>query len=175
MVGTGNVAWHLTKAFHKFGIAVEQIVGRNEEQAKEIAGLININYTTDLSALKHIDGIYLIAVNDSAIADVAKQIYKPGRKLIHCGGGVNKNVLIQDGNKAGVFYPILSFNKNVEIDIAKAIICVDSNDTELTNALFALAKKMSAHVYKLNDEQRLVLNMSAVWVNNFSNHLFTIA
>lgn len=175
LVGTGNVSWHLAKSLTKAGVHVTEIIGRNAEKAKEIADTINTGFTTDFASAQNIDGVYLLAVNDASITEVAKQIYKPRRILVHCAGGVNINNIIFDNNKAGVFYPILSFNKNIEIDISSAVICVDSNDSELTNALFQLGKKLSEHVYKVDDKQRLILNLAAVWANNFTNHMYVIA
>lgn len=175
LIGTGNVCWHLAKVFTDAGIHVVQIAGRNEQNAKEIADSIHTDFTTDFTALQDIDGPYFLLVNDASIPEVAKQVYKPGRVLVHCAGGVHKNTITFDGSTAGVFYPILSFTKNVNIQISSAIICVDSNDETLTENLYRIGKKLSEHVYKINDEQRLVLNMGAVWVNNFANHMYTIA
>jgi len=175
LIGSGNVSWHLAKTFHHAGIRVVQVAGRNENAVKEIAQNIGAAYTTNFADVADIDGIYLLLVTDASIAEVAARLYKPGRKLVHCSGGVSKDALLFDTNTTGVFYPVLSFNKAVEIDIASAIICVDSNDASHTEALFKLGKKLTHHVHVLNDEQRLRVNLGAVFVNNFTNHLYTIA
>lgn len=174
LIGSGNVAWHLALAFLKAGIQVDHVAGRNIETVRELAQVNNIASNGGLDTLPETDGIYLIAVHDSAIAEVAEKIYRPGRKLVHCAGGVSAEVLRNSDNIYGVFYPILSFNKHVEADIASAVICVDSNNAEFTQALTELGKKLSAHTYHLTDEQRLVFNMGAVWSNNFMNHMFAI-
>ncbi|MBC8173721.1 MAG: DUF2520 domain-containing protein [Chitinophagales bacterium] len=175
IIGTGNVAWHLAKAFTEAGISVKQIVGRNVEKVNEIAALVHTDATDDFSAIKNIDGIYLICVKDSAIEDVAKKVYNPGRKLVHCAGGVDSEVLHMGDDDFGVLYPIHPFTKYVEIDYDAAPVCVYGSSVAFNSALVKLAKKLSKHVYEVDDKQRLILNMCAVWVNNFTNHLFVIA
>jgi predicted short-subunit dehydrogenase-like oxidoreductase (DUF2520 family) len=38
-----------------------------------------------------------------------------------------------------------------------------------------MAHSMSSNVFLLNDEQKMIAHVSAVFANNFSNHLFAIA
>lgn len=177
LIGTGNLAWHLAYAFNDAGIKILQIAGRNEKAAKEIAELYNTNFTTNIKNLYHSEtAVYFIAVKDNAIGEVASIISQPGRKIVHCAGGVSINMLPDNkNNDRGVFYPMLSFNKNVSVNFSSAIICVDSNHEQFKMQLTKLANCLSRNVYQLTDEQRLSLNLAAVWVNNFSNHLYAIA
>ena len=50
LIGSGNVAYHLAKAFHQNHIEVSQIFGRNENDLKAISDELNIPFsTTDLA------------------------------------------------------------------------------------------------------------------------------
>ena len=52
---------------------------------------------------------------------------------------------------------------------------MSANLAEDEKLLFALAKSIAPTVKVVSDEQRLALHVAAVFVNNFSNHLFAIA
>ena len=47
ILGSGNVAFHLAKAFSENKIGVSQIFGRNENALKEISEKCHIPYSTD--------------------------------------------------------------------------------------------------------------------------------
>ena len=49
-----------------------------------------------------------------------------------------------------------------------------SNKSKDYALLETLAKTLSKNVYAINSEQRKALHVAAVFVNNFTNHLFTI-
>ena len=71
IIGSGNVAWHMAKAFKEAGIDLIQLYGRNEQELKKLSLEINVEYSTN--QLKQAD-FYLICTSDKAIAEVSKQI-----------------------------------------------------------------------------------------------------
>ena len=63
-----------------------------------------------------------------------------------------------------------------EIDVIPEIpFLVDGNNQAVVEMIMQMAKKISSHVAFANDEMRLKLHLSAVMVNNFTNHLYTMA
>ena len=71
ILGSGNVAFHLAKAFSENKIGVSQIFGRNENALKEISEKCHIPYSTD--EMMEAD-LYLIAVKDDVTAEISKKI-----------------------------------------------------------------------------------------------------
>ncbi len=69
ILGSGNVAFHLAKAFKEKNIAVSQIFGRNENALKEISEKFSIPYSTH--EVPDAD-LYLISVSDDSVADISK-------------------------------------------------------------------------------------------------------
>jgi len=77
--------------------------------------------------------------------------------------------------KRGVFYPLQTFTKGVEINFEKVPICIEALEKEDLNMLKNLAESLHSPVYKISTEQRQTLHVAAVFVNNFSNQLYRIA
>ena len=71
IIGSGNVAYHLAKAFTQNNIEVSQIFGRNEVELNKISEELNIPYST--KELADAD-LYLISVSDSAVEQVSDLI-----------------------------------------------------------------------------------------------------
>ena len=72
------------------------------------------------------------------------------------------------------FYPLQTFSIARKIDFANIPICIDSNLKKHRTLLEKLGKRISQSVHQINDRERAILHVAAVFVNNFSNNLFTI-
>ncbi len=73
IIGSGNVAYHMAKAFTRKGIPLAQIFGRNEKELKNISEELNIPHS--IESLKDAD-LYIICVSDNSVEDVSKIIQK---------------------------------------------------------------------------------------------------
>lgn len=171
IIGSGNVAQHLIKAFAKSNnINVAQAFSRQKEA---VAHLLDSNKITDDFATLVVADLYIIAVSDDAIAEVSSQLPFENRLVVHTSGAVSLNALDKK-NRNGIFYPLQTFSKNAEIDFNQIPICLETeNDTDF-ELLKTVAKMVSEKVYEINSEQRKALHVSAVFVNNFVNHLYQI-
>ena len=67
-----------------------------------------------------------------------------------------------------------TFSISRKVDFEKVTICIDANSKSHQILLTAIAEQLSEKVYQINDIQRAKLHVAAVFVNNFSNNLFTI-
>ena len=153
IIGKGNVSHHLFKAFSKAkGIDVSQINSRK------------------LKNIPKVD-IVIIAVSDDAISEVSSNIND--KLIVHTSGSVSLNSLKNKGNK-GVFYPLQSFSKDKNVDFNTIPFCLEAENEKDLKLLKKLAKSIGKKVYKVNSEQRKSLHVSAVFVNNFVNHLYKI-
>ena len=171
LIGSGNVAQHLIKAFAKSKkVTVIQAFSRQKEQLNYL--LDSSKITNDYSALVEAD-IYIMAVSDDAIATVSEQLPFKNRLVVHTSGSVSINSLDKK-NRKGVFYPLQTFSKNAIVDFSQIPICIESeNDTDLI-LLEKIAKQISDNAYKINEEQRKALHVAAVFVNNFVNYMYQI-
>lgn len=171
IIGSGNVGQHLITAFSKNNeIEVSQVLSRRKES---ITHLIAPNKVTDtITNLAEAD-LYIIAVSDDQISAVSSQLPFENRLVVHTSGSVSIDSL-DSKNRKGVFYPLQTFSKSKALDFSKIPICLESeNDTDYS-LLEKVAQSISKNTYKINGEQRKSLHVSAVFVNNFVNHLYQI-
>ncbi len=174
IAGTGNVAWHLAKILDEKGINICQIYGRNLSAAKEIAAFSNAQAIDAIDAVGDAD-VYFITVADDAIEEIGRHIFKPLRLLVHTSGSVDSTILNFGNNDFGVFYPLQTITKYNESDFSKIPIFITSFSKQTENDLVELAKHLSTHVNVVTDEQRKIIHLCAVIVNNFTNYLFNEA
>ncbi|QBN18001.1 Rossmann-like and DUF2520 domain-containing protein [Flavobacterium nackdongense] len=169
LIGSGNVAHHLIAAFAKSKKAsIIQVFARQKET---ITAPFDSNKVTDnLADLARAD-VYIIAVSDDAIAKVSAQLPFENRLVVHTSGTVSLDAL-DPKNRKGIFYPLQTFSKNKAVDFSQIPICIESEIQTDYEILEKLAKNVSDKVYKINSIQRKSLHISAVFVNNFVNHLY---
>jgi predicted short-subunit dehydrogenase-like oxidoreductase (DUF2520 family) len=119
--------------------------------------------------------VYIIAVSDNAIPEIIKSLRLPGKVVAHTAGSVNKDILKDVTPHYGVFYPLQSLRK--ETDHLPAIpFFYEGSDEKAGKTLEALAQSLSpGFVSKADSEERTKLHVAAVIVNNFANHLFSLA
>lgn len=153
LIGKGNVATHLYNAFlNAENITVTQISSRNLD-AIPVATLT------------------IIAVSDDAIALVSSKI--KNTLVVHTSGACAMEEL-KNSKKKGVFYMLQTFSKEKEVDFSEIPICLEAENTEDFALLETIAKALSKNVYTINSEQRKAIHIAAIFVNNFTNHLYKI-
>lgn len=171
LIGSGNVAQHLIKAFAKSELVeIAQVFSRKKEKLSSIIEFDKI--VSDYEDLKEAD-LYIIAVTDNAITEVSQQLPFNNQLVVHTSGTASIETL-DDKNRKGVFYPLQTFSKNKEIDFSVIPICLEADNTFDFRVLETVAKSISKAVFPINSEQRKALHVAAVFVNNFTNHLYQI-
>lgn len=182
IIGTGNVAWHLAKAFEAAGCKINEIYGRNVEDAHEIADeLYHAAIVGSLDFSESASELFVLAVSDNAIATVTKKLILPeGSTLVHTSGSQPLSVLREvfdgySGVQCGVFYPLMTFTKHKPVDFKEVPFCIESDDRKTEKFLEKIAQKISNSVTVVSSEQRKVLHLAAVFACNFTNHLLAVS
>ena len=166
MIGAGNLATHLCRALIRSGNEITQVFSRTKQSASELADKINVPYTTDLKSILPSD-LAIIAINDDSIQEVEKYISFP---KVHSSG--TKSINILNGSSVGVFYPLQTFNKEIDINFDTIPICLEASNDKLMQSLLGIANSISKKVVILDSEQRKHLHLAAVISCNFSNLLY---
>lgn len=171
IIGSGNVAYHLAKAFVLNNIPLAQIFGRNEEELRKISGELNIHFSTE--HLQEAD-LYIICVSDRSVEDVSKMIVRKDCLVAHTSGSLPKEILAGDYRKAS-FYPLQTFSKSKALDYSKIPFFVEAENENDLQTLFTIASKISENVMESTHEKRKYIHLTAVFACNFVNHLFARA
>lgn len=172
ILGAGNVATHLYKAICKTdSISLIQWYNRNLDAVKPYKQEVSI--TDDLTQLKEAD-VYILAVSDDAIKTFSTQLPFENRLVVHTSGAASLYDLDKK-HKRGVFYLLQTFSKGTEIDFANVPICIEALESTDYHVLKKMAKALGSPTKKVNTDQRKVLHLAAVFVNNFTNQLYRVA
>lgn len=172
ILGSGNVGTHLFKAFkNNSKFEINQWYSRNLKDISQYSNSVKI--TDQIDKLEFAD-IYILAVNDDSIHDLSTQLSFTNRFVCHTSGSKPIDV-IDLKNRSGVFYPLQTFSKESEIDFSKIPICIESSNAEDMITLKNVSKALGCSYHEIDSNQREKLHLAAVFVNNFTNHMYTIA
>lgn len=124
--------------------------------------------------------ILIFAVPDTAIKAVAYSvsISIPHFKgvVAHTAGSIGIKILEPLFKRFGVFYPLQTFSKDIEIEKYEEIpVFIEGNDIFTTAELKKLATEISNNVYNLDSTTREKLHIASVFACNFVNGMYLIA
>lgn len=172
IIGAGNVATHLFKAFSKTKtVSVKQWYSRDLNKISSFKNKVEI--VADLNGLAEAD-IYIIAVSDDAISSVSEALPFKDRLVVHTSGSVGIYDLDKK-NRRAVFYPLQTFSKEAKVDFKQVPICIETIGKKDYPQLKSLAEALGSPHYRVNSDQRKALHLAAVFVNNFTNQLYRVA
>lgn len=175
IIGIGNVGTALARRLHQKGHQIIQLFSRHYEKAAALAQELNAEPCTELPKIRLGADIYLLAVHDDAIAEVANILSVAEAIVAHTSGATPMDVFEGKTNNYGVFYPLQTFSSAHPPDFEELPICIAANSEQTMEILTQLAESICPNVYKITEQQRQSLHVAAVFVNNFTNHLFAVA
>lgn len=165
IVGTGNVAQVFGQKFVDSGIKIASVIGRNEQKLLELSKLWN----TQIETLEQISGdIILVAVPDENVQEIVNQI-DSNKGVVYTAGSIPLNSISHPN--CGVFYPLQTFTGNRKGSELKFPLLIESKNEKLTEVLFQLGTQISKSVEFCDSEKRKKIHLSAVFINNFTNHM----
>ncbi|MGI6073449.1 MAG: Rossmann-like and DUF2520 domain-containing protein [Fermentimonas sp.] len=181
VIGSGNVSTNLSLSLKDVGHNIVQVYSRKIENAKDLGKRVDAIPIDDLKEIYTSADIYIICVKDDAIRNVIEGMPKVSGILAHTAGSVPIEVF-KYGNEwcgkssgYGVMYPLQTFSKNRRIDLKDVPFFLESSDSATMDNLKMLCAGISNNINVLDSESRKYVHLSAVFANNFSNHMFTIA
>lgn len=178
IIGSGNVATILSKVFVNKGFSINQVFSKSKINAEilieKLAANQQIKITDNIAEIDDTSDIYIVCVKDDAIATVVNQILFKDKLIVHTSGSVDITVF-NGFNQFGVFYPLQTFSKDKDTDVANVPFCIEGNTNQTTQLLIDLASSISKKVYEINSEQRKTLHLAAVFACNFTNYMYSIA
>lgn len=177
-IGSGNVAWHLAPELDNHGYFVSEVYSKNPANAQKLIGkLYNASLKSDLDFSNSHSMVFIIAVTDDSIVEIAREIVLPDEAiLVHTSGGQSLDVLdFAATENIGVFYPLQTFSKNKKIAFTNIPICIETRNDYTKDLLNTIGKKISNKVIYIDEEERKILHIAAVFACNFTNHMLTLS
>jgi predicted short-subunit dehydrogenase-like oxidoreductase (DUF2520 family) len=171
ILGTGNAATVFARLMQSKGHSIMQVWGRNFVKAEILAKKVNAEAVGELTAITKNADIYIIAVADKAVEEVASQLKVHDQLVLHTTASLSKHVLQPISRKYGVLYPLQSLRKEMDIEIPIPFL-VDGCNEAVTIEVEQFALSLSSTVKRADDEQRVKLHVAAVFACNFSNYMY---
>jgi predicted short-subunit dehydrogenase-like oxidoreductase (DUF2520 family) len=175
MIGSGNVASVLGRKFVAAGHKIVQVISRNASAATALAYEWDTESSNYFSVINKSADVYIIAVSDNALQELVHDLKLPGKIVAHTAGAVPKEVLKNVTGHYGVFYPLQSIRKDIP-RLPEIPIFFEGSDDRTSSTLKKLAQSISfEQPVFASSEDRMKLHVAAVIVNNFTNHLYSLA
>ncbi len=175
IIGSGNVAEALARALRRAPVEVVQVWARNAERGRKVARLAETRWCGEADGLAVAD-IYLIAVRDAAIAEVAAALPFPkGSIVAHTAGCVALDMLPASVRR-GVFYPFQTFTAGRRVNFRQVPVFIETEQDDRTfHKLHDLANMISDRVSWADGAARARIHLSGVFASNFVNAMLGCA
>ena len=175
IAGTGRLAWNLCNALMACGFRIAEVTGRSSHKISQLATHCLAEAVESPSALSPGNDLFVLAVNDDAVETVAALLPETKGLVVHTSGMKTLGSLKGKFTKSGVFYPLHSFSFERQPDFSSIPVIIQASDGDSADLLLFIGNRLSQSVVSSTDEQRQTLHLAAVFVNNFSNALYTMA
>ena len=167
ILGTGNVASQLGRKLVHAGFIIDCVWSRSATKAAKLATELD---THSISSIDQASGdLVLLCVSDQAIPEIISQIPED-KRVVYTSGSVDLNQFTQRHN-TGVLYPLQTLSAYLEIDLKSVPFLIEANNQNLADLVMVFAQKISDHVSYCDSATRKKYHLSAVWMNNFINHI----
>jgi predicted short-subunit dehydrogenase-like oxidoreductase (DUF2520 family) len=175
MIGAGNVSWHFSRALHNKGYIIREIWSRKLQHAQELASKSGSKAVSSISSISLDSDLYILAVNDSAISTVVKELIPNNSILVHTAGSVDMQAIAGVSPNYGVLYPLQTFSKHIPLNLAEVPFCIEASNSSTLAELKKLAGDLSVVVKEISSQERLLLHIAAVFTSNYTNLMYTFA
>lgn len=165
----------MIRAFGSKGIKVLQVLGRNKQTAAKLSKAFSVPYITDPGKIYPSADLYLMAVQDAAISQVAGKLRHPDRFLVHTSGFTGLDALSGAARYSGVIWPLQTLTTGVRINYRDVPFFIEANDPDHEEALRDLCSKVSRKVISADSHLRQKVHLAAVIASNLTNQLYAIS
>ena len=173
IIGTGNVALALGKAFSAAGHSITGVFGRSEKKVMSLSKKFNCKGVTEPEKIPLLSDVYIVAISDDAIEKIAEVLPSVKGVVAHTAGAASI-MLLKKFSNYGIFYPVETITKNHRGNFKNIPICIEASGEATLKKLMQLANSISEEVYSINSDQRAILHVAAVLTNNFTNAMLGI-
>jgi predicted short-subunit dehydrogenase-like oxidoreductase (DUF2520 family) len=170
-VGSGKVANGLASIFYKANIKITGISSRNKITGKALALTVEAPFFDSPSELKA--DLIIVTVSDQHVIEVVNN-FSAKQNIAFSAGSIALENMIHKKTRA-VFYPLQTFTEGRNLKAKEIPILLEANTKSLQKKLEAICKEIGFEYLNCDSENRKKIHLSAVFLNNFVNHLVYIA
>jgi len=173
IIGYGNVGYHLAHAFHQAdGVLLDQVITTRKDHIDDVL------FLSDITTILPGSDVYLLCVPDDYVASISEQLqyYLPPTSFIcHVSGTGEMDLIHTYFKRRGIFYPLQTFTRGIDMMYTDIPFILSAAPVRSIKTLQDLVTSLGAQHYEITAQQKKVLHVAAVFVNNFSNAMLDIA
>ena len=178
IIGSGNVATHLSLALKAKGENIIQVYSKTITHAEELAAKLSCDVASHIANIRTDADAYIFSVKDDAVFALLREIVKCANEeavFIHTAGSIPLPVLDGMSRHCGVLYPMQTFSKMRNVDFAHIPCFIEASDEKAMRVVRSLAASISESVHEVSSEKRKKLHLAAVFACNLTNHCYRLA
>lgn len=175
IVGAGNVGIHLAIAFSGNAENDVFLFSRSNIEKQFSDRLKGVTLVHDLSFTKEQAEIVLLAVSDQSIEGLSNEYKDSETLLLHTSGSISlDSIMRHKKDQCGVLYPLQSFSLRRNLEYSKIPFLIEASDSKNLSRIRNLVSSIDAQCTEVDSADRKKIHLSAVIVNNFVNHMYTL-
>lgn len=176
LLGAGGVAESFLDNLVKAGNPPIAVYNRTPEKAERLVARYSpsTEVVYALASLPTDADLYIFALSDRAIEDVAHNMPHTDGVWLHTAAVVPLAKLSLYHPSSGVFYLFNTFSPGIVIPFSHTPLFVEASNKMANNAINQLSSTLRISPVESTIELRRRLHLSGVLVCNFVNHLFTL-
>jgi predicted short-subunit dehydrogenase-like oxidoreductase (DUF2520 family) len=179
MIGAGHAGTTVALALFKAGHTFTQVYSRKIENAKILAD--KIHAPSAINDLKEIDTkatLYLFSLPDDHLEIAFSEIVTPFNKdqiAAHTSGSLPHNIFDKIAQNSGVLYFPQTMSKTDRISLEACPAIIQGSNEYTTATLKSIVSGITKNISLMDDNQRQFLHIAAIFSQNFTNYMYTIA
>lgn len=173
IVGTGNVASQLVKRFQELQFPLFGVLGSTKEKTNCFSEKHAITALDNPASVSGTD-LTILCVQDSKLGELIP-LFSEYSNVVTTSGTFDITPYSESENAVGVFYPLQSFSSGVSINFSSIPVFIESADNEFLATLMKLANDIGESGIEMAGSERVHLHLGAVFINNFTHHINSLA
>ena len=173
IVGTGNLAAHLVSALSKAGGYWIHVASRDHLKAQKFCN--RFGGTPFSEKETNVFSAVFLAVTDQVIEETAARYARYGKILFHTSGSTSMEALKNHHHAYGVFWPLQTFSQDRPVQWSDLPVCLESSNADAEKHLQQIVASLGAKAVNIDSAHRIKMHIAAVFVCNFTNHLYALA
>lgn len=171
--GAGRVASGLCRELFRLDYPVDMVVSLTEKSGKALAGSVAAAWSQNLT-FPETTGLIIVAVPDNKLESVLSSIDCSNKTaVVHTAGSYGLDAFPGKIMKKGVFYPLQTFSHERDLNFSEIPFLLESNDESTREMIHEIASALSRNVSFVDVGKRRLIHLSAIFVSNFTNFMFT--
>lgn len=176
IIGAGNIAHSLVPALKAAGIAPKLIISRSLDSAKQLASREGIPfYSSDLRDIHKDNSLLILAVPDSQILQVAKELTNlkvdfSTLYCVHLSGSEDLRALTpleKQGAHTGSLHILQTFPDKRPVPLQNVFAGFEAADVKIRSTISRLGEALELRIFEVSPKQKAFYHLAGVFASNF--------